>query len=124
MNSMVHLSSRIQHQAEYKELLANAEHQIKRIGLIKGNSKTRQDQQIRNMKRFLKLINENFNPNFTQSPHDFFILNVSENHEKFIEFVKSNHKSINIQRIFFNSYNFLINEVLPRRNTIQWKVVR
>ena len=87
MNSMVHLSSRIQHQAEYKELLANAEHQIKRIGLIKGNSKTRQDQQIRNMKRFLKLINENFNPNFTQSPHDFFILNVSENHEKFIEFV-------------------------------------
>ncbi len=120
MNSMVHLSSRIQHQAEYKELLANAEHQIKRIGLIKGNSKTRQDQQIRNMKRFLKLINENFNPNFTQSPHDFFILNVSENHEKFIEFVKSNHKSINIQRIFFNSYNFLINEVLPRRNTIQW----
>ena len=106
------------HQAQYKELLANAEYQIKRIALVKGNIDARTKQTLRYMKRLLELITNNFNKDLMESPHDFFLRDTS--YQELIDCINRNIDSPTTRRNLHQCYELLVNEVLPRYKTKQW----
>lgn len=106
------------HQAQYKELLANAEYQINRIALVKGNIDARTKQTLRYMKRLLELITNNFNKDLMESPHDFFLRDTS--YQELIDCINRNIDSPTTRRNLHQCYELLVNEVLPRYKTKQW----
>jgi hypothetical protein len=119
MNTVVKVDKCYVHINEFKELVLNAEYQVNRIYTIRKSEEKHQARVYRTMARVLNIISERYNPDFEKSPYDFFTNNFENNNKDFYDFMKKNYTR-KVFGVLLTGYKFIVDEVIPRRNTAQW----
>lgn len=103
----------------YKELIENSRHQIELYGVRNSNSKISIYTQQGFVTTCLRVISEQFNPDFKDSPFDFFYKDFEKNEALFLSYIKENYSDSRFRSLKWG-FNFIVEEVLQYHNTKYW----
>ncbi|UIJ77576.1 hypothetical protein [Acinetobacter sp. SH20PTE14] len=110
---------RLCNQILYKELVENSRHQVELYGVRNSQSKTSIYTKQGLVTTCLRVISEKFNPDFDDSPVDFFHKDFEKNEALILSYLKENYNDSRFRSLKW-AFNFIVEDVLQYHNTKYW----